>query len=502
MPSYQERSRLIKQLSEQSYFDALKREDAQKKDVRVGGIDGRTGRYQVLSADGGLSSNGVPTSNAAPPSDGFVRGLQSPNVNAISLGWRKYNAVDVVAQLEEEIEAVVESPIFVSYDILSFLIFSGNNVIGTPKSTINVFTPRSGLPIDSQNGVVYTINTETGLLDSQSGSLVLELSGDTENNTINISESTATQEFVYDPSDPDNIIQINRIGVILSGSYVDHPLVPPSFSISFWQVGIKLNLASQKFIKEWDVIGDPEDENAVRPIEALDNEIDRLDELLDVGKRAIVLTKLIADKGLSAIKDTTITTIENQRIILGNPFFALGLEFVLEKVFDDVLPDVPAELPPIDPSEEFFNLSSNLDTLVTRLNTFNATPTFSTSSIAENAAKACTKEGERVVKLQAFIDVNSFTNYITQVSSSPLSDIYVYTYQRVNWNTIASSPLDLSFEVEGVPYSFDFGVYLIRQGSFYYIGTDGDMSGIPFGRPAYNADFKWRKRGNDEWFSL
>ena len=501
MPSYQERSRLIKQLSEQAYFDALKREDAQKKDVRVGGIDGRTGRYQVLSADGGLSSNGVSTSNAAPPSDGFVRGLQSPNVNAISLGWRKYNAVDFV-RVEEEIEAVVESPIFVSYDILYFLIFSGNNVIGTPKSTINVFTPMSGLPIDSQNGVVYTINTETGLLDSQSGSLVLELSGDTENNTINISESTATQEFVYDPSDPDNIIQINRIGVILSGSYIDHPLVPPSFSVSLWSIGIKLNLASQKFIKEWDVIGDPEDENAVRPIEALDNEIDRLDELLNVDKRAVVLTKLIADKGLSAIKDTTITTIENQRIILGNPFFAQDLEFVLGKVFDDAFPDVPAELPPIDPSEEFFNLSSNLDTLVTRLNTFNANPDRIAVSNAERSARECTKEGERSVKLQAFIDANNFTNYITQVRSRPSSGLYAYNYRRVNWNTIPSSPLDLSFEVEGVPYEFDFGVYLIRQGDFYYVGTDGDMGGIPFGRPAYNADFKWRKRGNTEWFSL
>lgn len=149
MPSYEDRSRLIKQLSEQAYFDALKREDAQKKDVRVGGIDGRTGRYQVLSADGGLSSNGVSTSNAAPPSDGFVRGLQSPNVNAISLGWRKYNAVDFVAQLEEE-EAVVIERIAI-LKILDFLLFSGNSVSGQPDSQIRFSTAFADLQ-------VYTFN--------------------------------------------------------------------------------------------------------------------------------------------------------------------------------------------------------------------------------------------------------------------------------------------------------------------------------------------------------
>lgn len=451
----------------------------------------------VLARSGGRISAGDCVAIKADDGQWYaVSARQSGTVQKTTLFKRRNILV------AEEEEAIILVPL-VSYDVLYFIIFSGNNLSGTPRSAISVATVNSSLPPNTQQGVVYTMNFDTGELESQSGALTLELGGLGENNTINVAGSTAIQEFVYDATDPENIIQSNQIGVTLSGSYINHPdLIPPSSSTSFWQFAIKLNLASQKFIKEWDIIGDPEDENAVRPIEALDNEIDRLDELLDVGKRAIVLTKLIADKGLGAIKDTTITTIENQRIILGNPFFAQGLEFVLEKIFDDVLPDVPAELPPIDPSEEFFNLSSNLDTLVTRLNTFNATPNNITAFNAERSARDCTKEGERVVKLQAFISTNGFVNYITGVSSLPFAGFYGYNYQRVNWFTIASSPLDLSFEVEGVPYEFDFGVYLIRQGDFYYVGTDGDMSGIPFGRSQYNARIKWRKRGNTEWFSI
>ena len=91
MPSYQERSEINRRLAEQAYFDAKRKKiEPQKKDVRIGGMDGQTGRYQVLHADGGFSNNGVRTFDGTPPSDRFVRGQQNPNSNAIALGYRDY----------------------------------------------------------------------------------------------------------------------------------------------------------------------------------------------------------------------------------------------------------------------------------------------------------------------------------------------------------------------------------------------------------------------------
>lgn len=96
MPSYQERSRRNKLEADQQYTKAQKqRLEPQKDDVRVGAYDGRTGRYQVLHADGGVTSNGVPLANGAPPSDGFVRGFRSAASNAIGLGYRAYVRRDI-----------------------------------------------------------------------------------------------------------------------------------------------------------------------------------------------------------------------------------------------------------------------------------------------------------------------------------------------------------------------------------------------------------------------
>jgi hypothetical protein len=84
MPSYQERSQILKALSEQQYFDALsKRAKDKNKDVQIGSQKGDTGRYEVYHADGGISSNGVKTFNAANPSDGFVRGIKGGNSIAL-----------------------------------------------------------------------------------------------------------------------------------------------------------------------------------------------------------------------------------------------------------------------------------------------------------------------------------------------------------------------------------------------------------------------------------
>lgn len=184
MPSYQERSRLIKQLTEQAYFDALKREDAQKKDVRVGGVDGRTGRYQVFSADGGLSSNGVPTSNAAPPSDGFVRGLQSPNVNAISLGWRKYVAEDIVRVAEEvENQFVAGNLAFTSINYFGggddFVLFSTANI--TSNGLLEYFYFQDSLEFFDKG--VFNIASNTYIPIAAEGSVYdIDFSGD--NNRI------------------------------------------------------------------------------------------------------------------------------------------------------------------------------------------------------------------------------------------------------------------------------------------------------------------------------
>ncbi len=112
MPSsYEDRSRRNKLEADQKYVKAQKdRTEPQKDDVRVGAYDGRTGRYQVLHADGGVTSNGVALSNGAPPPDGFVRGFRSADSNAIGLGYRAFvsRAVDEeVAVDNEEISNII-----------------------------------------------------------------------------------------------------------------------------------------------------------------------------------------------------------------------------------------------------------------------------------------------------------------------------------------------------------------------------------------------------------
>ena len=105
MPSYQERSEINRRLAEQAYFDAKRKKiEPQKNDVRIGNMDGQTGRYQVFHADGGFSNNGVRTFDGTPPSDRFVRGQQNPNSNAIALGYRDYvrtTFVNRVGELED-----------------------------------------------------------------------------------------------------------------------------------------------------------------------------------------------------------------------------------------------------------------------------------------------------------------------------------------------------------------------------------------------------------------
>lgn len=74
MTSYKERAELIKALSEDQYFKARLNKD-ESESVRIGDRDGRTGRYQVLRQDGGITNNGIKTFNQAAPQDGFVRVL-------------------------------------------------------------------------------------------------------------------------------------------------------------------------------------------------------------------------------------------------------------------------------------------------------------------------------------------------------------------------------------------------------------------------------------------
>jgi hypothetical protein len=105
MPSYQERSQILKALSEQQYFDALsKRAKDKNKDVQIGSAKGDTGRYEVYNADGGISSNGVKTFNAASPSDGFVRGTRGGN--SIALDHRNIRQKAFVVPQSQTVETI------------------------------------------------------------------------------------------------------------------------------------------------------------------------------------------------------------------------------------------------------------------------------------------------------------------------------------------------------------------------------------------------------------
>ncbi len=97
MPSYEERSRLIKALSEQAYFDA---EIKPNNNIQIGAKRGDTGRYKVIHSDGGVTGNGDKIFNASAPQDGFVRGNASGN--AIALESRNISQVQAVPQQEDE----------------------------------------------------------------------------------------------------------------------------------------------------------------------------------------------------------------------------------------------------------------------------------------------------------------------------------------------------------------------------------------------------------------
>jgi hypothetical protein len=97
MPSYEERSRLIKALSEQQYFDAQTKPNTS---IQIGAKRGDTGRYEVIHSDGGVTGNGDKIFNASAPQDGFVRGNSSGN--AIALESRNISQVQAVPQQEDE----------------------------------------------------------------------------------------------------------------------------------------------------------------------------------------------------------------------------------------------------------------------------------------------------------------------------------------------------------------------------------------------------------------
>ena len=148
MPSYQERSELNRRLADQAYFDAKRKKiEPQKKDVRIGGMDGQTGRYQVFHADGGFSSNGVRTFDGTPPSDRFVRGQQNPNSNAIALGYRDYVRTEFLNRGEED-----EIPLLQ----INLKTTSRNLVAKTPVYRFN--NTLTSNPIEAEPEILYENN--------------------------------------------------------------------------------------------------------------------------------------------------------------------------------------------------------------------------------------------------------------------------------------------------------------------------------------------------------
>lgn len=478
MPSYRERSQQAKIESENVYYSAQKQIN---NSVQIGTKRGDTGRHEVIHADGGVTGNGDKVFNANVPQDGFVRGYASDN--AIALEHRNYKRTNKLLQGIEE--TATKTLILVSYDLLGFFVFSGNGVSGNPFSAVDVYSDRAGLPIDSQDGVIYTIDSNTGELTNKDGELpLLAPSGNDPLNSINRAESIYFQDFEGES---------NQTGATISGSYIDHVgLTPPSQSLGFSELSLKFNLLAQPFLKEWD---------GLSQIEDLDNKIIDLDGLLDLEKRAIILTKAIIDTGLESVRDTTIDVIAAIRISTGNLFFGAGLEFTLVKIFESKLAVLPPTIPPILPDEEFANLPTAINDLITKLNIFIADPTITTVSNAETQARKCTSEGERVLTLNTFITANGFTDYLARINSVPADNIFLYYYERT-WDLLSSSSLEFEVDIVGVTLTGNYSASFIRQSAFYYMYTSTDVLGIPFGLAQYIANFKWRKRGNTEWFSI
>jgi hypothetical protein len=385
-------------------------------------------------------------------------------------------------RIEEEIEEAI-APIKANYNFLYSVSYSGDGSIGGPFSdvTLGYVTTEVG------TGIVFTFDNDTGLLTEKEGEATLFQRTQDLSNTVIAASSILIQDFNED---------IDKIGSQIGGSFVDHP---GGNTFGYNEISITFNLASQVFLKEWDIIGDPID--GLRPIELIDNEVLRLDELLDLDKRKAVLTALIASKGLEPlIQSVRIRIAEMQQQV--QQYFAINLSFALDKFVEDKLPDVPSELPEIDPTEEFFNLSANIDLMKIALQSFLANADYSTESVASRAVVKCTKEGERAIALQAFITTNNFTNYFASTSIQPLSGRFFWYYFREDWTDINNSPFELELSNTGVPYSYNYGMGFQRIGEYYYLYTDVAMSGIPFGESEYNMVFRWRKRGNTEWFSL
>jgi|GEM_PF-6930234 len=140
MPTYEERSQLIKALSEKQYFDALKVKEP-SKNVRIGDRIGNTGRYQVLSADGGVTSNGVKTFNASLPSDGFVRGTKGGN--AIALDHRNVKRAEPKQRIEKTL--LTSNIIFLLLSSVGNELFVG----GDRNEPESIFTPKNIIQFQS-----------------------------------------------------------------------------------------------------------------------------------------------------------------------------------------------------------------------------------------------------------------------------------------------------------------------------------------------------------------
>jgi hypothetical protein len=105
--------------------------------------------------------------------------------------------------------------------------------------------------------------------------------------------------------------------------------------------------------------------------------------------------------------------------------------------------------------------------------------------------------------LQTFIAQNNFSNnYFARTSIRPFQSTLKWLYSR-NWTTIASSPIDLELDFEGVAWQFSNRVSFIRvENEGYFIGLVAQAIDIPFGGSQYDVRYRWRKRGNTDWFSI
>ena len=186
MPSYQERSQIAKDLSEQQYYAALKARST-NKDVQIGSAKGDTGRYEVYNADGGITSNGIKTFNAASPNDGFVRGIRGSN--SIALDHKNIKQA-VVRQKNLETptistpikflqskEGTDYSEIYLGGDRqdpeLIFTAIDGYSVGNTLDEFI--FPTITTLGTNNDDWIVQVVSTKTELLDAIGTNTLVDL---------------------------------------------------------------------------------------------------------------------------------------------------------------------------------------------------------------------------------------------------------------------------------------------------------------------------------------